>query len=127
MSEERYLLNVKTGNKFVYTEILADEEDMAECDAQGRIVHQPWAEPAEPDEPDGTGQPVAAAKPAENPSDDAPLTLEQYKDLLNEMAGDELRAKAKELEVQFAGNIGEAKLRERILESIEERLESGGE
>jgi hypothetical protein len=120
MKKPAYLINTETGAKFMYTDALSVVPGMAPCDKDGKVMAN------------GAGvQPPAPPVSKGDKGDKEPevLTLEDYKVLLEKMERAELEAKAVELDVEFAPNIGSPKLIERVLAVIAERLEAakGGE
>jgi len=108
-AKTRCIKNAETGVVFVYTKALSELPGMIECDITGvptagaAVVEQPWAE-------------------AERLAENLEPTIDDFKALLEKMEIDELKAKANELEIEFAGNIGADTLRTRILDGVEERL-----
>lgn len=120
MAKQKYLINVKTGNKFIYTPELAEAKDMAVCDETGRII---------PGEAPVVKAPSAGGQPDNQPpaGENETPTLDDFKATVAGMNLDQLKEKAAEIGVEFAPNIGEAKLRERILAEVEKRLAGSGE
>lgn len=116
MSKPTHIINTQTGAVFIYTKALADVPGMALCDKDGKVIVGASAETA------GLQTPPT---PPEPPAGNVPLMLEDYKVLLEKMERAELTAKATDLGVEFAPNIGDAKLRKRILAAVEARLGSG--
>ncbi len=133
MAKATHAINVKTGAIYIATEAVLSAPNMAPCDKDGQITAGATANPeaAAPEFPaEETASPVAAPEaPAPEPEPepeepDGPLSLDEYQVILEAMELDELKAKATELEVEFAGNIGKAKLCGRILEQIAENLKA---
>lgn len=123
---EKYLINIKTGNLFIRTPELAGEDNMAACDKNGKLLNmQPDPEPGliPPGIPDSSG--VAEATGIAGALALEP-TLDDFKETLDGMDLDQLKAKAEELEISYSPRIGEDTLRARIIEEVEERL-GGGE
>lgn len=134
----KYIINVLTGALFIWTKELSKQPNMAACDKDGKL--NPGAEPVAA----AAAPTTAFQKPAEQPGGEdtgdgeggggedtgdggGPLTLDEYKSLLAEVSGDELKAKATGLDVKFNPLIGDDKLRTRVLEAVAERLKDVGD
>jgi len=123
----KLLINIKTGNKFVWTEELSKAENMAVCDESGRIVvpvdegqnaggEPPLTDPVTADEPKGDAD--ADPDPGVLP------TIDEFEKAVGAMDLEQLKEKAAELNIDFHPKIGEEKLRERILDEVKTRLET---
>lgn len=121
MNKPKFLKNILTGNIFCWSPELAKAPNMAACDAQGNVLA------VEPVSAAFTPPAATAAESAGAPAgtDSAAPTMEDFKAALDAMNPDELKAKATELGVEFAANIGAEKLKGRILDAVEARLKEG--